>query len=653
MTRARRAPPLSLAAAFALPLLILAAAYGRDWHLPGLYMDAINPDYLIPGIVHPPAPLQLIIPGNLLGGRFPVFTGTVYHGSTQLYAALPFMAAFGPSLFVFRSFVLLVGAGILVLALGLAAADTPAPRRVLAVSVAGILALDPAFVLALRTQAYSCMFPLLLLLGCVLLLRGWRRSRRPWLRVGAAGVLYGLAVFSYFVFGFFAPAVLWLLLRNPDGDPQRSLPGTLGVWVAGAVIGYLPFICGILLLRHAVGGTSQLFDWLHANSEQLGAGKDDSGPLDRLDTVYTQSRQVLTGEWPWLMILGHHRTGLLESLKADLLVLLPLAVLLVPGLARREGLRAVRVSLALALSFAVGGLIFGSRLGGHHYTAVLPLLYVAFGAGCAALLPWRPGEGWRALVASRGDALRSAAVVPAIAVVGFTSLFAQLDFHRDLLATGGVKWYTNAIDLFAREVDHTVAGATVYAPDWGYSMPLAFLSTAFPVQTSVDLSQIHREGCAGKAQLVVFDHTGNEAKARLVARLCGSPAERLATWSRRDGVPVFQVAHLGTARSCPLPYPAAERSCGSSPRRRRTPLPRPGEHPHAELVCARPRAHTAWRSSIRPPGGKATLWVRGGASGSSSTGAWAVPGMVFSLRDGVTHRPLGAATVGQAACPVS
>jgi hypothetical protein len=86
-SRIRRA---TLPVVFLLSLSVFATSFARDWRLPGLYMDAINPEYLAPGILHPGRAVEYILPGNkVFGDRFPVFTGTNYHGSVQLYAVLP------------------------------------------------------------------------------------------------------------------------------------------------------------------------------------------------------------------------------------------------------------------------------------------------------------------------------------------------------------------------------------------------------------------------------------------------------------------------------------------------------------------------------------------------------------------------------------
>jgi len=649
---------------FVLTLVVFGAAYLRDLSLPGLYMDAVNPEYLIPGIVDPPPPLDYAVPGNRLGGRFPVFTGTYYHGSTQLYAALPFLSVFGTSLTTFRLFQMAVGAGILALILWMSASRTFGPKRALAAGAAGLLAVDPAFVLSLRTQAYSCMFPLLLLLGCVLLLPGWRDSRRPYLRLVVAGVLFGLSVFSYFIFAFFLPALLWLVLRRPADDASRRPWTMLLPWLAGCAVGYLPFVVGMLLIRDELGGTSQLLDWLQATRDQLKPGQDKEGLVSRIDTVQTESRRVFTGEWPWLMILGQHRTGLIESLKADVLVLVPLMALAVPRLTAAAQRRAIRPVLALAVSFGCGALVFGSRLDGHHYTAALPLLYAAFGCACAALWPWESGARWRSLLASRLNAARAALVVVSMALIAVTSVHAQEDFHRGLQSTGGVRLYSKSIDEFARAVDRTAPDATLYTPDWGFSMPLAFLSEATPVRPIVDAAEIRQEVCAGKPQFVVFAGSGNEAKVRIVADLARRPIDELVTWSQRDGVPVFQVARFapGTRCGAATAGPDGATTATDGPRAATIAIT-PESIPACAFLAQAAVAQVSWTSGTRrrrdievytqSVGGPEALWVRGAAPGHGETGPWAAPGVRFILRDASTKEQLASATVGQSPCPAT
>jgi hypothetical protein len=640
-------------AAGALALLALAAAFLRDWHLPGLYMDAINPEYLISGILHPPPPYDLAIPGNRIG-YYPVFTGTVYHGSTQLYAALPFLAVFGDTLTTFRMVQLLVGAGITVLVLMLAGAGALGPRRVVAVAAAGLVAIDPAFVLSLRTQSYSCLFPLLLLLGSVLLLPGAGASRLRTLRVALSGVLFGLAVFSYFIFGLFVLALLWLLWRavvaRPDGRVR-----TVAAWLAGCAVGYAPFVLGLLLLRHEVGGTSALFDWLDANREQLHVGGDDTGILARLRTITHDAWTVLTGDWPWEMILRERRDGVLETLKAWALLGLP-AIAVAYALwrrSRRAEAAGLAVPVALLVSYAVGALVFGNRLDGHHYTPLLPVLYAAFGCACALLWPGSEGR-WRPALGSPARALRAAAVGAAVLVVGVTSVVSQQRFHERLIATGGVGRYTDAIDALARDVDRYTPRAIVHSPDWGFQLPLAFLSSASIILDKVDVSAIRRESCAGVPQVVVFLGAENAARLRLVAALAGRPM-RMRTWTQHDGVPVFQTGVFGTATRCVTPpAPAASRKPQLTVY--------PAQLPACGFLGATFPARVTWAAPLgagpvqvvaQVPGQPEALVAEGEPAGVKELQPYVTPGARFVMRAQKSGREVTSVAVDGAPCPVA
>ena len=358
------------------------------------------------------------------------------------------------------------------------------------------------------------------------------------------------------------PALLWLVLAERGARLPR-----LGAFAVGSAVGLLPLVLGMLLLRDEVGGTRELLDWLRDNREGLDPGQDDQGVLGHVEVVWRESRYVFAGQWPWAMILQESRTAALEGLKATLLVVLPVVALL-PWFAEARRRRVVGVPLALAASFGVGALFFGGRLDGHHYTAVLPLLYAAFGAGCAVILP--RGDGAGASFGSVPAAVRTAVVAVAVGIVVVSNLDGERDFQDRLAATGGVGLYSDAIDRFSWDVDTSAPGAAVHAPDWGTAMPVSYLSdTAFPVRMGVDAAALRAEVCAGKPQLVAFLGEDNEAKFDAVADVSGRPVEDVRTWRQRDGLPVFQVARFGAGAGCEPPSAADAPPAGDEPARSR------------------------------------------------------------------------------------
>jgi hypothetical protein len=638
----------ALVVAFAL--IVFAIAYAIDWRLPGLYMDAVNPEYIIPGIFDPKAPGHhpWILPGNVILGRFPLFTGQIYHGSTQIYFALPLMALFGVDVGTLR--ITQGTAGFLiVLLLALFMRRTGAPAKSAIAAAAMIpLALDPSFVVALRTQAYSCLFPLMLLLGSMLLLRGWQTKPRPALRLFASGVLFGLSVFSYFIFAFFFPALVWFLLTERTGKSSRDVRYAV-LWLVACGVGYLPLVGGLFRVGQALGGFEAMLHWLHGHSDSLHPLGDSDSVMRRIEIELFAARSVVTGRWPSIMVLQHHAGDFTGSLKAALLLLVPLGTLIAARSMPRDDRRAIATPLVFVGSFLLGASIFGNRLDGHHYTTILPFLYAAFGAACAVL--------WARL--REPTALRAAGIA-LLAVVATINLINLARFHRDLEASGGAAMYSDAIDRFSRHVAKDDPGATAYFPDWGYVMPFVFVTRAKVAQVdSVDPNRLARESCAGKPQIVVFTGADNAAKFDVVTSLAHRATPAITTWSQRDGVPVFQSARYAPSADCadvPKAGAPAAPAIGTGP----TIAVAPAAASDCDFL-APIRATARWDAGdpalarvevwITTPGDKPKLWAAGEERFEYSTGPWAIPGMTFTLVDPVTQQTLARTEIVRIACP--
>jgi len=640
-------------------LAVFAIAFALDWRLPGLYMDAVNPEYFLPGILDPSAPgnRPWILPGNLLASRFPVFTGSIYHGSTQLYFALPFMALLGVDLATLRLVQGLVGCVILALMALYTGRSLSATKGALAASSMVLLALDPSFVMALRTQAYSCLFPLMLLLASMLLLRDGRD--RPWrgLRLVVGGALFGLSVFSYFIFAFFLPALVWMLFgRSGAASVGRRVLDAI-LWAFGCIVGYLPFAAGMFLIKHRLGGFKALLHWLRDHGDHLQMMGANISVLDRILTVLADARSVVTGKWPWLMILQHHSGDFMGSLKAGVLIALPLLVLFFTRRTQTGDKHPLPAPLLFVCSFLACASIFGERLDGHHYTTILPFLYAAFGCACALLWPFERGNA--VMHASRRELGAASIVLLALLGVGSMNLLNFLHFHRDLEASGGAGLYSDAIDRFSLDVLANEPRATVYFPEWGYVMPFMFLTRASVAQLdSIDPRRIQREVCDGKAQIVVFTGVANSEKVDLVTQLARQPKPDVASWSQRDGVPVFQAARFAPRTDCGETTATVATDVGGD-------APSIEVDPASSSTCAFLAPITAtvrWNAKIPslqraevwivPNGGKLQPWTGGKERDEARTGPWAIPGMRFVLVDPVTRQHLAATEINAVPCPL-
>jgi hypothetical protein len=177
---------------FALPALLLFA-HGALSHIdvPGMYFDAVNPDYLALKLFTLTKTVPAYVPpGQLLFGKLPVLIA-IYHGALPFYLGLPVYLLFGTDIVGVRIANCVFGVLVLVgMALALRAFRI---RPAAAGAAMAALALDPGFVLDFRTQFYITTLPITLVFASIGLLEceGATPSRRT---AFLAGGLAGLSV---------------------------------------------------------------------------------------------------------------------------------------------------------------------------------------------------------------------------------------------------------------------------------------------------------------------------------------------------------------------------------------------------------------------------------------------------------------------------
>jgi hypothetical protein len=112
----------------------------------------------------------------------------------------------------------------------------------------------------------------------------------------------------------------------------------------------------------------------------------DSGQsyADRFASVMHWIWRMSTADWDALTFWGIDRDDVGQTVKAALLMLLPIAAL--PFAFSRVGpARGFRLTTLATVSFALVATFFGQRLGGHDLTPTLPLLYVTAGSAVALI----------------------------------------------------------------------------------------------------------------------------------------------------------------------------------------------------------------------------------------------------------------------------
>ncbi|MDY6982667.1 MAG: GtrA family protein [Pseudomonadota bacterium] len=466
-------------------LLIVQAVFWishlHEADLPGLYMDAVNPDYLAARALNPELPNAVWMQPTI---GIPVL-GALYHGVQTFYVGLPVFALLGLNMLALRVAQGLFASGILVMTQLVLQRATGS----LLLGFAGALSLatELAFIASFRTQFYIVVAGGFWLLLAVYLALGRRVAPAaasshsiethahasttfrtlPWF---LSGICAGLAVYGYFVFLFFLPvfvAMGWWYTRDWR---------TVFTWLLGFALGMQTYVLGYALAIMSLGGFGPALEWIRSTSDGLDPMSSQLPFTQRLANAWSVLVITLQNAGNELMIFRTAEQGAWAIWKVRLLVLAPL---LLAGLGlfhratRRNdaepgthapGLLANWHLALLPLSFFAVSLVFGDRLWSHHYSSLIPVVYVVLFLAA-----------WQLLRALRISLPRWAgAALVAILVTG--NLHQQQSFFERLTTTGGVAYFSNAINRLADDALSMPANIVHVFPEWGFGMPFAFLT---------------------------------------------------------------------------------------------------------------------------------------------------------------------------------
>ena len=499
--------------------------------LPGVYMDEVNPDYLTVKVLNPQHQpiIAWVLRGNyLLGNRVPLLIA-LYHGSQTFWFGLPLFWLFGTSVESLRLSHMLLGMGVLMALFYML--RRLAVHPVLTAAICAAMAVDPSFSYAFRTQSYITLAPSAWLLLSVGLLVGARPPLPP--RLMLSGALAGLAAGGYFVQAFFLPALLIAVVLVIRAAPERSLNFSLR-WPAGFLIGFAPNLIGYVRLMKSVGGPLQFLEFIREQQAELGAFSSTASLEQRLGYAWQLLAGVIDNAFHHTMIFGAWIPLPFSWLKIGILLVLPAALCIIAQV-RGTASFATKLVGCLIASFLIVALVFGTRLGGHHYVVLLPWLYA-----------------WLAL--SLRDSATGLAVAPAtvrstlaacaIAVLG-VNIVGQVREARLLRETGGVGLMSDAIDRFAMDLNVREKKPAVLFPDWGLALPIIFLTKgSVEAVDAMSVDDARQRLCAGTDfELAVLKD--REARRNRWMDDLGYPAPpQVTSYRQRDGTVVFEVIHF-------------------------------------------------------------------------------------------------------------
>ncbi|PTR33461.1 hypothetical protein C8J98_103223 [Luteibacter sp. OK325] len=484
--------------------------------LPGIYMDGVNPDFMAAQWLHRGHNPGAGIPSKI----FPIL-GSFYHGLQNAYLGVPLFAIGGFSVTSLRLEQAVFGVILLVALSHLARRLTGSLGWALLAAMG--LATELAFTASFRTQFYIVVGGAAwLFVSMLLALPADEQSRIVRRRVFWSGFFFGLASYGYFVLAFFAPAMVLLVAIS---TPRRQW----GSWIIGAAVGVSPFLLGFLSLlakKHGIEPTLEFVRGMLGQLKPFDAG-DVTG--SRAQYVWELIRLATSDAANEEMIFGEPTSGKWVQAKAWVLVASVLFLLVCAGinLARKDERLVKALPVLMPLSFVAIASLFGHRLWAHHFSVLVPFVYLLLALSLHRLSAAFDLSGRR----------EQAIVGVLVAALVAGNLAQQANFHEKLVATGGRGHSTDVLTQLGVEARQAPENVAYVFPEWGFFTSFCFL-TGNRVRYVIDaepktIARLQREGIT-EIRLVYWD-AGSESSYDHVLRDAGAiPTDHRAFVSREQ-----------------------------------------------------------------------------------------------------------------------
>lgn len=508
-----------------LPALVLFCIGGLTAiDVPGLYMDAINPDYAVVGVLNPASHIDSwFLPGTLLFGRWPAI-GQIYHGALPFYVGLPFYALFGTGVSGVRVTNMMFGCLIILAAGALLRAFRVRP--VIASACLILLALDPEFLFSFRTQFYITLLPIALIFASAALVEA-RRDNPSRKTLFLAGLCAGLACYGYFIFMFLIPAVACLTLYRWRRQPL----GRWFLWPLGFCVGVAPYLVGFIAIMCATGGVHGLVAFVHGNVQSLNVQGPSQSVMQRLAYIVYLLHGTILDIGPSLMMLQTPLPLTAPLGKIMLLLAVP-AVALLSGLAHPRRIVGLLFCLGLLAGFFALVMTFGGRLWFHHGALLIPVLYVALAFALDRFAICVPAA-WSPRVA----------LLCGLAMLPFMVANAcdRQAMFRQLRLTGGVGLTSDALDHFAQDARHETASTHFFFPDWGVFPAFAMITHGtLPYVTRFSVAEARAALCQGQDAVVATVVAPSDHRLQQWTAALAWPSET-SVYRQHNGVAVLNV----------------------------------------------------------------------------------------------------------------
>ncbi len=459
---------------------------------PGLYIDSANPEYIGLHIFHPENVYSWTYSDNIIASilegqeqysRFPTLL-SLYGSCFMAYTMMLWAIPFGYGVVAVRTSHI-VYAVILLLALySILKYITGSKKRSSLMCL--LFAIEPSLIFNSRTQYYIPLFPhMFFLFGFLLMVKSAMEENNQKRDSFLGALLLGLGADSYFIFAFYSAVVLAIYCYSyiKGGGRKQSVLTSLG----GFCLGCIPYLYGHISIILTQGFSA----WVTALKGLDTYGISDGAKTsvsERLLHMVDRIEKIAGGSDVILQMTGTSIGNLYGRLFAFIFVL-SVAVSVIILFRKRAEIKTSKclyVLLMLDCIFichCILAFIIGTSLGYQHFIMLLPIMYMVICLTAIEVFKYAhmlPRDAYVLVV-------KTISVITVTVIIG-TSLFKVYRGYHEIKTTGGISYYSEAINDLSYYLNSVTDDAdTVISPQWGYWMQIACITNGeIPVWVDTD-----------------------------------------------------------------------------------------------------------------------------------------------------------------------
>lgn len=486
--------------------------------LPGLYMDAVNPDYMAAHMIHPENIGAWIYPDNVISymihGEWykDTILSSLYGAVTPAYIGLIFFKVFGFNIFTIRFVHILYGIIIIIFFNKLM--DSIAKSKKISFICTLIFILDPTFIFVWRTQYYLQLFPLITFLpGLKVIIdelyscyKGKKINLR---KIFLGNVLLGFSATGYFIYAFYFATIFCFFIYFCI-KKRLKIRNLFYHVIFPFIIGYIPYIYAHISIFICQGFSGYMTNLKNINNSYgIVDGRDSV--LNVLVNIFERFSNFSGGNW-----LITYMTGIdIGEIwgKAFLIIFFICAIFftidLLNNIKNDKSDRITYIRLLLSVIYAIFiihifiGCMIGNSLGYQHYIMLLPLMFISIFGNFMVFY-----ERYREKVSNKKIVITSYLLIVIVIVSGCVKI---VEGYRAINKTGGIGFYSDAINRAAYYTANMEENSVLICPQFGYWMGISLLTGGekeiwFNTDTQEIINNLNSRGDIKKCYILIADN---------------------------------------------------------------------------------------------------------------------------------------------------